>query len=79
MCLKVYQLDRTQFILAPGLAWQAALKKTRVKLELLTDLDVLLMVEKGIRRGICNTIHRYGKDNNKHMKDYDKNKRIIIS
>ena len=59
---------------APGLAWQAALKKTEVKLELLTDIDMLLMVEKGIRGRICNTIHQYAKANNKYMKDYDKTK-----
>ena len=58
---------------APGLAWQAALKKTEVKLELLTDIDMLLMVEKGIRRGICHAIHRYAKAN-KYMTDCDKNK-----
>ena len=49
MCLKIYQLDPAKFFSAPGLAWQAALKKTEVKLELLTDTDMLLMVEKGIR------------------------------
>ena len=74
MCLKIYQLDPAKFLSAPGLAWQAALKKTEVKLELLTDIDMLLMVKKGIRGGICNTIHRYAKANNKYMKDYNKNK-----
>ena len=48
-CLKVYHLDPVKYLLAPGLGWQAALKKTEVKLELLTDIDMLLMVEKGIR------------------------------
>ena len=47
-------------------------KKTEVKLELLTDVDMLLMVEKGIRGGISHTIHRYAKANNKYMKDYKK-------
>ena len=46
-------------------------KKTEVKLELLTDNDVLLMVEEGIRSGICPAIHRYAKANNKYMKNYD--------
>ena len=48
-------------ISAPGLAWQAAFKKTEVKLELLTDVDMLLMVKKGIRGGICHAIHGYAK------------------
>ena len=74
MCLKIYQLDPTKFLSAPGLAWQAAFKKAEVKLELLTDIDMLLMAEKGIRGGICNTIHQYAKASNKYMKDYDKNK-----
>ena len=47
-CIEIYELDSTYFLSAPGLAWQACLKKTRVELELLTDLDMLLMVEKGI-------------------------------
>ena len=55
-------------------AWQTALKEAEVKLELLTDIDMLLMAEKGIRDGICHAIHRFAKANNKHMKDYDKNK-----
>ena len=53
MCIKVYELDLAHFLSAPGLAWQAYLKKPGVELELLTDVDMLLMVEKGIRGGIC--------------------------
>ena len=78
MNLKIYHLDPVKFLSAPRLAWQAALKKTEVKLELLTDIDLLLMIEKGIRGRICHAIHRYAKANNKYMKYYDKNK-IIIS
>ena len=73
MCLKIYHLDPVKFLPAPGFAWQAALKKTEVKLELLTDIDMLLMVNKGIKGGICNAIHGYAKANNKYMKDSDKN------
>ena len=53
MCIEVYELDPAHFLSAPGLEWQACLKKTKVKLELLTDVDMLLMVEKEIRGGIC--------------------------
>ena len=51
MCVKVYQLDPAHFLSAPGLAWQACLKKTDVELELITDVDMLLMIEKGTRGG----------------------------
>ena len=57
MCLKIYNLDPVKFLSAPGLAWQATLKKTEVKLELSTDLDILLMVEREIRGGICHAIN----------------------
>ena len=57
MCLKEYELDPAHFLSLPGLAWQACLKKTNVELELLTDYDMLLMVEEGIRGGICHSIH----------------------
>ena len=58
---------------APGLAWQACFKNTEVKLELLRNNDMLMMVEKGIRDGICHAIYRYTKANNKYINDYDKN------
>ena len=74
MCIKVYELDPVHFLSLPRLAWQACLEKTNVKLELLTDYDMLLMVEEGIRGGICHSIHRYAKANNKYMRNYDKNK-----
>ena len=56
-CINVCELDPAHFLSAPGLAWQACLRKTKVKLELLTDVDMLLMVEEGIRGGnmSCNT------------------------
>ena len=73
MCTEIYELDPAHFLSAPGQAWEACLKKTRVKLELLTDYDMLLMVEKGIRSGMCQAIHRYAKANNKYMKNHSKN------
>ena len=60
-CLKNYELDPAHFVSLPGLAWQACLKKTNVELESLTDYDMLLMVEEGIRGGICHAIQRYAK------------------
>ena len=65
MCLKIKELDLVNFFSAPGLAWQ-------VKLELLTDIDMLLMSEKGIRGGICHAIHQYAKANKIYIKDCDK-------
>ena len=57
-CINVYELDPAHFLSLPGLAWQACLKKTNIELELLTDYDMLLMVEEGIRGGICHAIQR---------------------
>ena len=70
---EIYELDPVKFLLATGLACQAALKDTDVKLDLLTDIDMLLMVEKDIRGAICQSIYQYPKANNKHMKGYDEN------
>ena len=74
VCIKIHELDPAKFLSAPGLAWQAALKKTKVKLDFLTNIDMLLMVEKGIRGGICHSIYQSAKANNKYMKDYDTNR-----
>ena len=68
-----YKLDPAHFLSAPGIAWQACLKKTGIRLEWLTDIDMLLMVEKGTRGETCHAIHRYAKANNKYMKIYDRN------
>ena len=77
MFLGIYELDPAKFLSPAGLAWQAALKKTKVKLDLLTDIDMLLMVEKGIRGGICHSVYPYAKANNKYIKNYDKNKESL--
>ena len=76
MCLEIYRFDALYFLPAPGLAWQIALKKTKVRLHLLTDIGILSMVEKGIRGGIFHSIYQYAKGN-KYMKDYDKNKESL--
>ena len=72
-CIDTYKLDPTHFLSAPGLAWQACLKKTKVKLELLTDNDMLMIIEKGIRGGMCQAVYRYAKANNKYVKNYNRN------
>ena len=72
-CIKEYELDPCYFVSAPGLSWEACLKITNVKLELLTDVDILLMFEKGIRGGISQPILKYATANNKYMKSYNKN------
>ena len=68
-CIEIYGSDPSHFYSAPELA---CLKKTDVKLELLTDIDMLLMFEKGTRGGMCQPTHRYAKAKNKYMKNYDK-------
>ena len=72
ICLKNYGLDPVYYYTAPGLAWDACLKMTGVNLELLSNIDMLLMIEKGIRGGISIISNRYGKANNKYMKDFNK-------
>ena len=69
-CIEKYELDPAEFLSAPGLA---CLKKTKVEFELLTDNDMLIMFEEGIRGGKCQATYRYAKANNKYMKNYDRN------
>ena len=71
LCEENYELDPAHFFTVPGMAWDAMLKITGIKLELLEDVDMLLMIEKGIRGGISNAFKRYAKANNKFMKDFD--------
>ncbi|WAR16232.1 LOW QUALITY PROTEIN: hypothetical protein MAR_030826 [Mya arenaria] len=69
VCLTNYNLDPAWYYTAPGLAWDAALKLTKVMLELISDPDMLLMIEKGITGGVSTIMTRYGKANNKNMGD----------
>ena len=71
LCEENYELDPAHFFTVPGMAWDAMLKITGIKLELLEDVDMLLMIEKGIRGGISNSFKRYAKANNRFMKDFD--------
>ena len=76
-CLKHYKLDPAHYYTSPGLAWDACLKETQQQLELLTDYDMLMMVEKGIRGGISHISKRYAEANNKYMKDYNQDKESV--
>ena len=72
--IKVDKLDPAYYLSAPGISWYSCLKKTGVTLELLTDDDMLLLFEKGIRGGMCNVVLIYAKANNKYMENYDNTK-----
>ena len=73
-CLNINILDPVYYLSAPGFSWQSYLKMTGVKLELLTDNNMLLLFERGIRAGMSNSIHHYAEANNKYMKNYDSTK-----
>ena len=70
-CLQYYKLDPCHYFTSPGLSWDAMLKMTDIKLELMTDIDMFQFIEKGLRGGISYIANRYGKANNKYMKKYD--------
>ena len=70
-CLEYYKLDPCHYFTSPGLSWDAMLKMTDIKLELITDIDMFQFIEKGMRGGISYIANRYGKANNKYMKEYD--------
>ena len=78
LCLKTYRLDPAYLLSLPGLALHACLKKSGIKLDLITDIDMLLMIEKGKRGGICHSMYRDAKANNKYMKDYDEKKNHLF-
>ena len=71
MTLKTHKLDPAHYFTSPGMTWDAMLRFTGVKLELLLDYDMLLMFEQGIRGGLCQVSHRFAQSNNKYMKTYD--------
>ena len=70
-CLEYYKLDPCHYFTSPGLSWDAMLKMTNIKLELMTDIDMFQFIEKGLRGGISYIANRYGKANNKYMKQYN--------
>ena len=70
-CLQYYKLDPCHYFTSPGLSWDAMLKMTDIKLELMTDIDMFQFIEKGMRGGISYIANRFGSANNKYMKEYD--------
>ena len=70
-CLEYYGLDPVHYVSSPGLAWDATLKMNGISLELITDIDQQLFIEKGMRGGISYIAHRHAKANNKYMKFYN--------
>ena len=69
-CMQYYKLDPCHYFTIPGLSWDAMLKMTNIKLELMTDIDIFQFIEKGIRDGVSSIANRHGNANNKYMKEY---------
>ena len=67
---------KTSWAPRPGLAWKGAFKKTKIKIDFLTNISMLLMVQKGISSGMCHSIYQYAKANSKYVKDYKENKEV---
>ena len=74
--MRQYGLDLAHYYTSPGLSWDALLKKTNVEfdLELLTDYDQHLFIEKGMRGGISMVPKRYARANNPRVESYDSSK-----
>ena len=70
-CMQYYKLDPCHYFTSPGLSWDAMLKMTNIKLELMTDIDMFQFIEKGMRGGVSYIGNQYGNSNNKYMKEYD--------
>ena len=70
-CMQYYKLDPCHYFTSPGLSWDAMLKMTNIKLELMTDIDMSQFIEKGMCGGVSYIANRYGNANNKYMKEYD--------
>ncbi|XP_065660200.1 uncharacterized protein LOC136084050 [Hydra vulgaris] len=74
VCMKNYKLDPAWYYTSPGLAWDVALKETKIELELISDYDMILMIKQGIRGEISMVSNRIGTANNKYMETYDESK-----
>ena len=71
ICLQYYSLDPCHYFTSPSLSWDAMLKMTNIKLELMIDVDMYQFIEKGMRGGVSYIANRYGKASNKYMKEYN--------
>lgn len=74
LCQQIYSLDPAWFFTLPQLSWNAMLKYTKIKLDVIKDIDMVQFFEKGIRGGICQVVSRYAKANNKYLNEYDSTK-----
>ena len=70
-CMQYYKLDPCHYFTSTGLSWDAMLKMTNIKLELMTDIDMFQFIEKGMHGGVSYIANQYGNANNKYMKEYD--------
>jgi len=75
VCMSIYQLDPAHYFTAPSLSWDAQMKMTGAKMELLTCPDKHMLIEKGMRGGIATISHRYARANNKYLKNYNPNEK----
>ena len=70
-CMQYYKLDPCHYFMSPGLSWDAMLKMTNVKLQLMTDIDMFEFIKKGMRGRVSYIANRYGNANNEYIKEYD--------
>ena len=70
-CMQYYELDTCHYFTSPGFSWDAVLKITDIKLELIIDVDMFQFIEKSMRGGVYHIVNRYSKANNRYMKEYD--------
>ena len=73
-CLEYYRLDPCHYFSSPELSWDAMLKMTKTELELISDIDMYLFIEKGMREGISCIVKRHSKADDKYLQSYDVNK-----
>ena len=78
LCLEIYGLDPTYFVSAPSLAFEAMLKITKARIELFTDIDMVLMTQKAVRGGLTQVIKKHAIANNKYLPTYDKSKKNVF-